>query len=142
MTQEELHTIIEQLEANVLKGHATFGIQQYGGGADESFIQADKEGLKLFALELLKAAHKADDTLDHNDKNIIPIECEEEWINDQSDTIIQYIEPVAQRKPKPVQDNYQSTLADKLVPAGCYAIFIILIVSIIVGLWTLAKWVF
>lgn len=142
MTQDELQNIIEELEGKISKDTATFGILQYGGGADESFIKADKEGLKLFALELLKAAQKSADTVSDKEKNIIPIEFEDDWISEQSDTVIQYVEPIIPRQPIEAQPKHKDTIADKLIPVGCFAVLAILVVAVLVGLWTLVKWIF
>ena len=142
MTQSELNKVINELEGQVSKDKATFGIFKYGGDSDESYIQADKEGLKLFALELLKAANKSSDILIDKGKNIVPIPFQENWIDEQSDTVIQYIEPVAER-PKSIEEKkYKETIVDKLVPFGCYAILIILAVALLTGLWTLIKLIF
>ena len=142
MIQNELQRIIDQLESEISKDKATFGIFQYGGGSDESCIQADKEGLKLFALELLKASNKTDEILSDNEKNIIPITFQENWIDEKSDTVIQYVKPVEQRQIGKDDKKYKESILDKLLPYGCYAGLIIIVISIIVGLWTLIKWVF
>ncbi|NTS44037.1 hypothetical protein HRG84_24370 [Flavisolibacter sp. BT320] len=142
MIQDELQNIIEELEAKVSKDKATFGIFQYGGGADESFIKADKEGLKLFALALLHAAQKSADTINNKEKNVITLEFEENWISEQSDTVIHYVEPVAQTQPSEEREKHKDTFIDKLLPVGCYTVLIILLGALLVGLWTLAKWIF
>jgi len=141
LTQDELQKIIDQLERQTSKDNATFGIFQYGGGSDESCIKADKEGLKLFALELLKASSKTNEIINDKGKNIIPIIFQENWIDDQSDTVIQYVKPVERRQIKD-EKKYKETIIDKVLPYGCYAAFIILAIAIIVGFWTLIKWVF
>jgi hypothetical protein len=56
MTKEELQEIIGRFNEEELKQLGLFGIFQYGGGSDESFIRANKEGLELFTLQLLKSA--------------------------------------------------------------------------------------
>ena len=53
LTKEELQKIIDQFDEDELKRQGIFGISQYGGGSDESFIRANKKGLELFALQLL-----------------------------------------------------------------------------------------
>ena len=76
MYAEEHDKIIEQLRRYIREDDATFGIFQYGGGADESYIKADKQGLRLFALELLMAAQKSNEILHDKEKSIIPIDFE------------------------------------------------------------------
>lgn len=51
MTKEDLQTIIDQFDEADLKQQGVFGISQYGGGSDESFIRANKQGLELFAVQ-------------------------------------------------------------------------------------------
>lgn len=142
MTQDELQKIIEQLEGQISKGNATFGIFQYGGGSDENYIQANKEGLQLFALELLKVSDKANETLDDKEEDIIPIVFEESWIDEQSDTMIQYVQPVSKRSTAKDESKYKETIVGKLLPYGCLAGLIIIIIAVIIGLQTLIKWIF
>ena len=74
-TKEDLQNIIDQFDEEELKRQGIFGISQYGGGSDESFIRANKEGLELFALELLKSARDTEATLADANKKIIPFGC-------------------------------------------------------------------
>ncbi|WP_416437746.1 hypothetical protein [Phnomibacter sp. MR] len=142
LTKEELQKIIDQFDEEDLKRQGIFGISQYGGGSDESFIRANKEGLELFALELLKAARDTETTLADTEKNIIPFDYDEDWIDESSDTFIQYVEPIADKQKLRPKAEHKSTFADKLMPYGCGLIAIVLVVSAIVGLVTLFKWLF
>jgi hypothetical protein len=142
LTQNELQNIIDQLEQDVSKDNATFGIFQYGGGSDESYIKADKEGLKLFAIYLLKAASNADYIISHKEKNIDTVPFQESWINEQSDTVIQYIEPVNKRPVNVEGKKYKERFVEKLLPYGCFLGLAILLIAIVIGLWTIVKWVF
>lgn len=94
MTKEELQKIIEQFDEEELKRQGIFSILQYGGGSDESFIKANKEGLEMFALELLKSSRDAESIITDKEKNIIPLNYDESWIDEFGDTFIQYIEPI------------------------------------------------
>jgi hypothetical protein len=142
LTQDELQNIINELEEHVSKDNATFGIFQYGGNSDESYIQADKEGLKLFALELLKAAGKTDEIINDKVKNIIPFPLQESWIDEKSDTVIQYVEPINKRPLSIDRKRYKSSIVNKLMPYGCSVGLLIILIAIILGLWTLIKWIF
>ena len=66
MNKEELQNIIDKLESENRKEKAYFGIFEYGSGPDESYIKADKQGLELFALEILKAARDSEELLNNN----------------------------------------------------------------------------
>ena len=141
LTKEELQKIIDQFDEEELKRHGIFGISQYGGGSDESFIRANKEGLELFALELLKSARDTEAILSDTKKKIIPLDYDENWVDENSDTFIQYIEPIADKqKLRPNSEN-TSTFTGKLMPYGCGLVAIILVVAVIVGLVTLIKWI-
>ena len=80
MTPEEVSEFAAKLAAATPAAEAYFGIFQHGGGPDESFIRANKQGLQLFAAELLRAADQVDETLAHETKTIIPLEFkEDDW---------------------------------------------------------------
>ncbi len=142
LTKEELQKIIAQFDEDELKRQAIFGISKYGSDSDESFIKANKEGLELFALELLKSARDTEAVLSDTEKNIIPFDCDEDWIDENSDTFIQYIEPVAGKQKFKPQSDHKSTLADKLMPFGCGLSLLILIIVVIIGFRTLFHWLF
>jgi len=60
--------IIDQFDEEELKRQGIFGISHHGRGSDESFIRANKEGLELFALELLKSARDTEAILSDTEK--------------------------------------------------------------------------
>ena len=141
MTKEELLNIIKTLEEKTSKENATFGIF-HGHESVESLIRANKDGLQLFAIELLRAANETDDILKDPEKNIIPISSEADWINDESQTIIQYVHPI-ENIPLAKEDYIRKEgFFEKFIPLGCLAVLIIIVVALIVGLWTLIKWIF
>jgi hypothetical protein len=142
LTKEELQKIIDQFDEDELKRHGIFGISQYGGGSDESFVRANKEGLELFALELLKSAREIENVLSDPEKNIIPFDYDEDWLDENSDTFIHYIEPIADKQKLKPKSEYKSTFVDKLMPFGCVLIAIVLVISVAVGLVTVFNWIF
>ncbi|UYW01804.1 hypothetical protein K5I29_02445 [Flavobacterium agricola] len=142
LTKEELQNIIDQFDEEKLKKLGIFGISQYGGGSDESFLRANKEGLELFAIQLLKSARDTEDILSDKEKNIIPLDYNEDWIDENSDTFIQYIEPITDKQKLKDKNDYKTTFADKLIPYGCGLILIILAIATIVGLVTICNWIF
>ena len=142
MTNEELQKFINRLEEQDLKSQATFGILLYGGGADESFIRANRQGLLLFANELLKAAKDAENIILDSRKTSIPVDSKAEWIDEESDTLVQYIEPITERKNNNNKNNYKKTLVHKLLPVAFIAVAVICTIALLVGLWTLGKWIF
>jgi hypothetical protein len=139
LTQEKLQQIIDQFDEHALRQQGIFGIYQYGGGPDESFIRANKEGLELYALELLKSAKRMEGIPVNKGVNSIPFD--EDWTEESSDMHLHYIEPVT-RKQKIKSDEEHKRFISKLLPYGCGLIFIILLIAIIVGFETMFKWLF
>lgn len=142
LTKEDLQKIIDQFDEEELKRQGIFGISRYGGGGDESFIRANKEGLELFALELLRSARDAEEIISDTQKTIIPLDCEGSWIDENSDTVIQYVKPVTDKQKLVPESEHGSTFKDKLVAYGCGLVAIILVIAVIVGLVTVFKWLF
>jgi hypothetical protein len=140
LNKDELQKIIDQLESGNSKDEAYFGIFQYGGGPDESFVKANKQGLELFAADILKASRDADEIVGDKEKNIIPLEYEEEWLD--GDTFVQYVEPTLEKRKKAKQEHYNETWEDQAIKFGCFAGLIIIAVALIVGFITMATWIF
>ena len=142
LTEEELQKILDQFDEEEMKLQGTFGILQFGGGPDESFIRANKAGLELFALQLLKSARDAEAVLSGTPKKIIPFDYHIDWIDEESNTFIQYVELIdGEKKTKP-QLEHKPTVIEKLIPYGCGLVILILLIAVIVGMVTLFKWLF
>lgn len=142
MTNEELQSIIEQFDETKLKQQGIFGVYQFGGGPDESYIRANKEGLELFALELLKAATGKNVRLSNELKNIVDFCIDEEWIDENCDTLLYYVELTPDKqKPKP-KINHQGTLGNRFAVFGCILTVIVLVIASIMGLGTILDWLF
>lgn len=143
MTNEELQKIIEQFDEDELKKLGVFGIYQYGGGPEESFIKANKEGLELYALELLKCARETESILNNDNKRkLYSLDIEADFIDQNSQVFIHYIEPIAEKQNIDHSVYHKSTVMDKLLPFGCLIIFIIILISIVVGLITMKNYFF
>jgi len=56
MTDEDIKKLIDDLRSQKNYDEAYIGFFQYGGGPDESYIKANRQGLELHAAELLEAA--------------------------------------------------------------------------------------
>jgi len=140
MTEEQLEAIIEQFDEDALIREGMFSILRYGRGADESFIRANKEGLALFALVLLKSGIRAKDSGVDKEQYHIPFDYAGNWIDEDSDTVIQHIELVADKQKTRFPKEYKPAFRDKIVPYGCVLILIVLLSSTIVGLITIIQW--
>lgn len=142
MTKEELQEIIDRFNEEELKQLGLFGIFQYGGGSEESFIKSNKEGLELFALELLKSARDTETILQNKENHIIPFKDHENWIDAHSKTFIHYVEPVAGKQQSKSGSDYKPSFSDRISFLGCVFIALILISSILVGFFTIVGWLF
>lgn len=140
MNQEEIEDIIKKLETQNLKEKATFGIFQYGGGSDESYIEANKEGLVCYAIELLKSVSKIDkiEVLDRQEV----LFSDEDWIDEQSDTIVHHIKSVEKRNRVKQEAKHTNKYIDKLWQVGCILAFILIVVIFVIGSFSLVKWIF
>lgn len=142
MKKEELNKIIESLESSNSVDDAHLAIYQYGGGPDESYAKANKEGLELLAVQLLKASRDFDEIVNDDEKNIILLDYEEDWL--KGDVFIHYVEPVdkAGKPLKRKNEAYTEKFSDQLVPLGCFGIILIIVISTIVGLVSIFNWIF
>jgi len=139
---EELQQIIDQFDEVGLKAQGVFGIFQYGGGADESYIRANKEGLELYALWLLKASKESENILTTEGEKIINLDNLGDWIDENSDTSIDYIALLPNKMAFGEATKYQETTMDKMRGIGCMLVVILLLISTIIGVGTLAMWIF
>ncbi|WP_207435398.1 hypothetical protein [Sabulibacter ruber] len=141
MEKEDLQRIIHQLEASNSKEEAHFGIYSVQGH-DESFIHANKQGLELFAVGLLKASLITEETILENPKAVIPLNYGEDWIDEESHTLIQYIEPSIEKRNRTVPEPAKETWSDKAMKVGCISGLVFALVSGVVGLVTIVRWIF
>jgi hypothetical protein len=142
MTQEEIKAFIVRLKADTENGQASFGVYKYANSPDEVYIKANKQGLQLFASEILQAITQVDETISNERKNIIPIDYGTGWIDEQSDTCIQYIEPVIARTAEKRVLEETGTLKDRAFNYGCIAGLILLLIATATGIVTILKWIF
>ncbi|TAJ12589.1 hypothetical protein DMA11_12325 [Marinilabiliaceae bacterium JC017] len=140
MEKEELQNIINLLETGNSKDDAYFGIFEYGGGSDESYIKANKQGLELFAADLLKASRDSEEIVLDNERDIYSLDYGEEWIDDESGTFIQYVELIIEKRKKEKKKPYKETWKDDAAKIGCIGGVLIIAISIVVGLITMISW--
>lgn len=138
MEKKELEDIIEKLELNVSKENGTFGLY-YVDGEDACHIKANKDGFELFAIELLKAAKDIENVIENKEKNYIDFGFNRKWI--QGDVIIAYIKPILEKRVEIIAEKaYVPAIKDDLFNFGCFALIGILILSLIVGVYTIITW--
>ena len=137
MTNEELNDLIAKLESETSMEKAIFEIRKID--VEESFVKANKEGLQIFALELLKASAQAEQAAMKNQL----IHFENLELLENGDICPYYIEPTLEKRqtriPEPLR---KETWKDKLTTGGCVTVLLILITATIVGLISILKWAF
>lgn len=138
--ENDLNEIIDKLEKTNSKSDASFGIFQYGGGPDESYIKGNKQGLELFAAELLKASKDAEDIVSDKEKEIIPLEYEEGWID--GDIFIQYIQPSLEKREGLDEPSNKTSWKDKLLGLGCLVMLFSFLGFALVGVGVISVLVF
>ena len=124
MNKADLQKIIEQLESSNSKDYAYFGIFDDGTDTGEEFIKANKEGLSLFAAALLKAAQDVTDRAKENEKIFYPLTSEREWIDENSEVLINFIEASNEPREKAEYKPYIKSRKDRAIEVGCSLIVI------------------
>lgn len=135
MQKEQLQELIDKLEETQLEHDAYFKIGSENGHHTESYIRANKQGLQLFALRLLKASNQ-------NEKTSLPhwFDITEEWLDD-SEVFINHIQILQEKRTKIHPETEYSATGGKLLGYGCVLVMLLLITSTIIGLVTIIQWV-
>ncbi|WP_129021113.1 hypothetical protein [Edaphocola flava] len=136
MQKEQLQELIDKLEETQLVHDAYFKIGSENGHHTESYIRANKEGLRLFALRLLKASNQ-------NEKTSLPhwFDITEEWLEDDSEVFINHIQILQEKRTSVPPEIESSDTGGKLLGYGCILIMLLLITSTIIGLITIVQWI-
>lgn len=142
MTNEEIKTFVDTLITDTTKEEAVFGIYQYGGGPDESCVKANKAGLQMFAVEMLQASINSQSIIDDKEKNIITLDYNAEWIAEDGDIYLQYIEPLKGTRKKAMPPTQTSYWKNELIKYGLAFVFLLIVACIITGIVTIVKTIF
>ncbi|WP_223577878.1 hypothetical protein [Sphingobacterium sp. GVS05A] len=121
------------LEGSITKGQ--FGIySDYRERDDVYFIKANKEGLKLFAYQLLCAAK---DLEDQEQKEVFQkiILDETPWVLKDSEIVLKHIEDPSMINVSETEIA-QSSWKDRSVTIGCFIVLAFLLISLVVGVYT------
>lgn len=140
MTNEELKIIVDKLKVDNPAEDATFGVY-FHGDLKEGYIKANKSGLQLFAVELLEASIEGDAIIRNKENRSIPLADETEWVDMDSDILLQYVEPLGGTRKKPVVvSGKNSGSKNDLFRVGCTFLLIFLFICFCLGLgkmWTM-----
>ena len=142
MTDDKLQNIITELEKRNDKSKAYFGFYQYGGGEDESCIKANRQGLELYAVELLKAGIEIENrTFENGLTEVYGIE--DDWADENADFFFDYIEFTKKLKePNELFPVHKETWKDQLMKVLIMTIIFLLVAFLIIGFITALGWFF
>ena len=142
MKTQELTNIVHRLKSSTINDDAYFGFFEYGDGPDESFIKANKDGLIRFATELLEA-NLAASTEEYVSEEKEFFSLENDWFSENSEFHFSYIE-LMQKSNAEIEPSieYQETWKDQLIKFFLIGIFIFILISILVGAFTILSWMF
>ncbi|MEM9023059.1 MAG: hypothetical protein AAGB22_04925 [Bacteroidota bacterium] len=141
MQQEELQKIIDQLESGNTEEEAYWGIFEYGGVPAESYIKANRQGLERFAATLLRASLEVEAIVDDPERSYFALEDNEEWVDQESTTFIDYIEPTLEKREHAPEEPHVETWKGKAMKVGCITAIIYGVFALLLGVYTMAKWV-
>ncbi len=143
VTDEEIKNIIKEFENRNQKENAFFGFYQYGGGIDESRIQANRKGVELFTAQLLKAMLNSEKH-DYKENELCYNEIDIDWTDADSDFFFDSIEMTNKDKSKKEAKfpEYKQSITDDLYGFLILFIVLLLIFFMFVGFVTTLKWIF
>lgn len=141
MKDKEIGKLIEELRSQAKYDEAYIGYFQYGDGFDESFIRANRQGLELYAAEILQAVLETEKEFDKETKFKI-FGLNPKILDEESDFFFDYIELVKEKRNE-IKLNYQykETWKDKMAKYASFGILIGLGLLVIIGLVTVVSWI-
>lgn len=141
MTDKELEKIINELEERNEKDKAYFGFYKYEDRQYENYIKANRKGLELFAVELLKAAIESENR-EYKENIVEPIGLDISWTDENSTFFFDYVELTNKEKETTQKfPEYKDTWKDLVYKVGCVGILLMIIGLILIGLITTLTWI-
>ena len=132
-----IEEIIKKIESEYSKEEAFFVFNYGEYYQDNEHINANLDGIKMFASRLLRIGYNIDPKKSENDKNIFPLDASY-YLPDEGN-VIHYINLSPKKRsdyPLPKQ-KYKDHLLDKLIPIGCVILGISMLVLSIIGVISL-----
>ncbi|MDR2275832.1 MAG: hypothetical protein LBF27_33300 [Sphingobacterium sp.] len=136
MNNELLESLKSKLALEASLDNGQFAIySDYRERDDVYFIKANKEGLKLFAYQLLCAAK---DLEDQEQKQVFQkiILDETPWVLKDSEIVLKHIEDPSMINVSETEIT-QSSWKDRSVTIGCFIVLAFLLISLVVGVYTI-----
>ena len=142
MNTPGLRAVIQQLKETNLKENAYLGF--FYNDDETCYIKANKEGLELYATELLEASLEMDNRVFiENKKEVFNLSLEE-FVKD-SDFQFSFIELVHKTKTEilePAKEEPNQTWKDELAGYVIIGCFIFVLISMLTGFVTIITWFF
>ncbi|GAA4172309.1 MULTISPECIES: hypothetical protein [Sphingobacterium] len=136
MNDELLESLKSDLDLEGSFKNGQFGIySDYRERDDVYFIKANKEGLKLFAYQLLCAAKDFEHQEQEQAFQNIALE-EVSWMLKDSEIVLKHIEDPSMIRVSETEAT-KSSWKDSAVTIGCCIILAFLLISLIVGIYTI-----
>jgi hypothetical protein len=143
--KKNVKKFLDSLDKEALETDAYFGIRQYGGGADESFIYANKDGLLRYSISLLEGYLQVDEVIERSDESIIsfPNSDEADWLDVYGNTLVDYIQLTTKKKSELLKTNgsVESNWKDEILRYLMAGIIIGVLVLAIIGFIALISWI-
>ena len=140
MTDKEIGKLTNELRNQKNYDEGYIGFFQYGGGPDECFIKANRQGLELYAAELLAAALETETEFETGKEKTYGLD--QNLLDNESEFGLSYVELKTEKRNdiKPYSE-YKDTWKDKAFEIGCIAIGILLVVLLVIGFITAVTWI-
>ena len=142
MTDRKIEDIISDLKQNNKKEESIFGFYHQDGDEYNTSIKANKQGIKLFAVELLKASIEIENRNFENGE-IEYLEIDIDWTDSNADFYFNSLEITQKVKTEKdeVFPKYEESWKDKLYGKLIFVIIILLILMLIIGIITTINWI-
>ncbi len=138
MEERLLQDIIDRLESTNSINDAYWGLFEYDGAGIN--IEANRQGLELFAARLLRASKNARQIVSGKGKNTILLDHQEEWID--GELVIRGIKPILKNRDQIFREFPQRNWKDKIFEFGCLMGIILFIIFFVIGVASSIQWVF
>ena len=133
--RDESAALAARIRDEAVPEDAWLQIRQYGGGLDESYLEATRQGLLLLAARLLRIAAEAGDSTVHQCGDVA-----RGW--DDGDVGIDYVEVHANVSDAGDLNPPEGVWKGRALGIGCIATLLALFASAVVGMGTIAVWLF
>ena len=142
MNNQELNNVIQNIKKNYVAKTAYIGFFYSEHDEFECFIKANKEGLMLFAKELIVASLEIDKRGFKEERELFYLS--KDWMSNRSDINFSSIElhKKSNSEIQPAIVQHKQTWKDTLTGYLFGGVLIFILISILIGTVTIIGWVF